>query len=87
MNLNENERKVLLFFADQYEEYYYPFDTISADTKLDRKQVRAACRSLRERGLTEFSSTLWSEEGKPAGSGYRATKAGMAIIAEQREVK
>lgn len=40
--------------------------------------IRAALRSLRERGLVKFCRGLWTEDGEPAGSGYALTDAGRA---------
>lgn len=58
------------------EESYFPFAAIMDRTGLDRRAVRNACRVLRRRGLTDFRNGLWTEDGEPAGSGYRITKAG-----------
>jgi hypothetical protein len=81
----EIHRKVLDCLAgtiadDMYDgESYYPFAYMMERTGLDRKIVRRACRALRRKGFTEFSAGLWSEDGKPAGAGYRITKAGERI--------
>lgn len=80
IKLNPNERTILLFFHGQPDEYCHSFDTISLDTKLDRRVVRLACRSLRRKGLTEFVSGLYNEDGGFAGSGYRASTAGRSIL-------
>lgn len=55
---------------------YWPFDPIARHAEIERAAVRRACRSLARKGLAEFASGLWTEDGDPAGSGYRATKAG-----------
>lgn len=77
--MNDIERKVLAFLADNGSEYfgYSGFAPIVADTRLDRKQVRRACRSLARKGLAQFGSALWTEDGEPAGSGYCITTAGI----------
>lgn len=82
MNLNEAERKVLAFLADQYsDDYgYYGFNGIKQHVKLDRRVIRLACRSLKRKGLTEFKAGLWNDEGEVAGSGYSATKAGVDFL-------
>lgn len=57
-----------------------PFAPIMQETGLDRERVRAACRSLRARGLAEFYRGLWTDCLEPAGSGYGLTKAGLAAL-------
>jgi len=80
MNLNEAEKQVLAFLATGSEDFgVYSFDPIARHTKLDRKAVRRACRSLKRKGLTEFHFGCWTEDGEPAGSGYGATKDGHAL--------
>lgn len=82
MKLNDAERRVLTFLADQRcdEGGYYGFDGIKQHVRLSRREIRLACRSLKRKGLTEFLSGLWNDEG-PAGSGYSATAAGVGFIA------
>lgn len=77
MNLNPDEQKVLNYLASE-EEAYWGFAAIGECVRLDRKTIRRACRSLARKGLTEFKSGLWYEDGGPAGSGYGITKAGRA---------
>lgn len=80
-SINENETKVLSFLVEQndYEGFCFSsFNRIMEATGLDRKIVRRACRSLKRKGLTEFGSGLWTEEGEPAGSGYAATRAAIS---------
>jgi len=81
VKLNDAECKVLTFLADQSgDDYgYWGFDGIKQHVKLDRRVIRLACRSLKRKGLTEFLSGLWNDEG-PAGSGYAATKAGCELL-------
>lgn len=84
MDLTEQERKVLGKLWSAGEEYCYGFAPIAADTKLDRKQVREACRSLRDKGLTRFERALWDEyDGTPAGSGYGLTREGRTVAQER----
>lgn len=76
MILSDNERKVLkaLMRADDYCGFcYLNFWAISTKTKLNRKDVRRACRSLTRKGLAEFGKGLFTEDGALAGSGYAAT--------------
>ena len=58
------------------EECYFTFSNIMRSTGLDRTSVRNACRVLRRRGYTEFKAGLWTDEGEPAGAGYRITADG-----------
>jgi len=81
MNLNDNERKVLTVLGDCYDEDsgYHCFAYVMDETKLDRKAVRRACRSLKRKGLARFSVGLWTEDGEMRGSGYAATREGAAL--------
>ena len=80
MNLNEDEKKVLGALAEcdyGWCDYsYMDFAGLSEQTGLDRKAVRAACRSLKDKGLAQFRNGLWTEDGEPAGSGYSLSDAG-----------
>ena len=58
------------------EDYYYAFATLASDTRIDRKAVRRACRSLARKGLTKYAKGLWNEDGEPCGSGYGLTDEG-----------
>jgi hypothetical protein len=58
---------------------YAGFQPIMARTGLCRAEVRRSVRALARRGLAEFGKGLWTEDGYPAGSGYRPTAAGRAI--------
>jgi len=85
MKLNDNERKVLAVLVvcgdDSWGGYcYFNFRALTGPTKLNRREVRLACRSLKRKGLAEFRRGLWSEDGEPAGSGYCASKAGVDFI-------
>ena len=84
--LTENERKVFDFLADSFDSDYpfYAFGSLANETGLDRKQVREACRSLRAKGLAEYRAGLFDDDGKPWGSGYRATRANVLEIAETK---
>ena len=74
MNLTEKERKVLTALASQTienGELCYGFDSlVEYADGLDRKQIRLGCRSLKRKGLAEFYSGLFNEDGEVAGSGY-----------------
>lgn len=76
-DLTTEEARVLGALGHSREDFgCYGFDDLALATGVDRKAVRRACRSLRERGLVEFHQTLWSEDGEMMGAGYGATKAG-----------
>jgi len=75
----DDEKRVLGFLAAKFQSdqhFYFAFDTISDGTKIDRKTVRRACRSLKRKGLTAFRNGLFNEDGAVAGSGYAATEQG-----------
>lgn len=50
--------------------------------EIDREFARGYLRSLRSRGLSAYERGLWSEDGMPAGSGYRITEAGRERLAQ-----
>ncbi len=54
----------------------FDFRHIAGMTRLNRKTIRRACRSLARKGLASFHRGCWTEDGEPAGSGYAATKTG-----------
>lgn len=60
---------------------YLSFKLISRRSGLNLVETRQAVRSLADRGCAAFSRGLWTEDGEPAGSGYRATDDGRAACA------
>lgn len=78
MRLNANETKVLRALVEVWcaDAGFCAFVYLGEETKLERKDVRRACRALRRKGLAEFGAGLWSEDGEMRGAGYAATKAG-----------
>jgi hypothetical protein len=86
IKVNENELKVLTALAESYdssvwaETGYFCFNSLSSITKLDRKQVRRACRSLKKKELADFLTGLVDEDGVFAGAGYGATEKGASFI-------
>lgn len=81
--MNILEQKVLHALGLGRDEFgYFSFATITAETGLDRKVVRRACRALARKGLAEYGKGLWSEDGEPAGSGYAITKQGAKALPE-----
>ena len=72
-----NETKVLALLASGGEDFgVMSFAGIAHYIKLNRKEIRRACRSLKRKGLAEFHRGCWTEDGEPAGSGYGASPAG-----------
>ncbi len=82
--INENEKKVLIFMAESYDSFggggCYYFKTIADDVKLEIKQVRRACRSLKKKGFAEYIRGLFDEDGMVAGSGYCCTNKGAELV-------
>lgn len=81
MKLLDHHKEVLraLVQADEDcgERYFMNFRTISGWCAVkDVRKVRRIVRHLARRGLTEYKSGLWNDDGEMAGSGYRITKAG-----------
>ncbi len=58
---------------------YLSFKLICQRSGLNLVETRQAVRSLADRGCAAFSRGLWTEDGAPAGSGYRATDDGRAV--------
>lgn len=61
------------------------FSTIAKRSGLDPKHVRRSVRALARKGLAEYVKGLWTEDGEPAGSGYRCTAAGVSRAANPYE--
>jgi len=81
-----DEQKVLRALARVPEEFYLPFRPISKSTRLSRKRVRVVVRALARKGLTEYAKGLWSEyTDSPAGSGYRITSTGRAVLEAKKD--
>lgn len=86
--MTDNDKKVLTFLAGgySYEGFgFYSFAPIVKATGLDRRIVRLSCRRLTRKGLAEFCSGLWTDDGDLAGSGYACTKAGRDAIGDVPE--
>ena len=85
MKLNDNERNVLraLYELSAVDGLYcVSFAPLIRATKLDRKAVRRACRSLKRKGLAEFHSPLFNDDGEVAGAGYCISRAGADMMKE-----
>lgn len=82
IKLNDNEKKVLTFLVEgngryhDYDDTFWSFSPICDYTGLERRIVRIACRSLKRKGLADFTIGLCSEEGDFMGAGYGVTREG-----------
>lgn len=81
--ISDRERKVLAALAECGEDFgYLSFATIARRSGIEPDNVRRVTRSLARKGLAAFGKGLWTDDGRPAGSGYCATQAGRAVISE-----
>ena len=84
IKLSEKEKLVLKVLVENYYNHtFLPFAPIVERTGLDRRQVRLACRSLKRKGLAQFSNALFDFDGNFKGSGYAATP--IAVVMSQME--
>lgn len=76
------QRKVLKTLAEEYgsESDCFYFRGLTYDTGLTIREIRLACRALTRKGLAEYVKGLFDEDGKVAGSGYRATEVGAVLV-------
>lgn len=56
------------------------FDAISTRTGIERASVRNTCRRLKRDGVADFQRGCWTEDGRPAGSGYCISREARAIL-------
>ena len=81
MKLSDRHLKILVAMADQDWDYrFMSFDSISAESEVDRGHIRRDVRHLARKGLVEFARGLSNEDGELRGSGYGITRAGLEII-------
>ena len=82
-SVSKREEQVLRALAgcDSEDFGYMSFDGIAQISKLARRHVRRTVRALARKGLTEYCRGLWTEDGTPAGSGYRCTQFGRDMLA------
>lgn len=90
VRLSNKEMRALLALQDLANGNYamegscFYFRTIAKEAKMRKNDTRLACRSLARKGLAIYERGLISEQdGKMAGSGYRATEAGRTLADEQ----
>lgn len=79
VRLDEDQETVLAFLANTGGscDACFSFGSIGADTGLDRRRVRLACRSLKRLGFAFYARGLWNDDGEPRGAGYGLTRAGL----------
>jgi len=87
MSISEREMKALNALASVYghDGDYLNFDGIAGRSGLDRLHVRRTVRSLARKGLAEYGKGLWTDDGTPAGAGYRCTAAGRKAASNPKE--
>lgn len=75
MNLNPTEVKVLAALTSVHG-CVLAFRDVGRRVRLNRAEIRRACRSLARKSLAKFCFGCWTEDGEPYGSGYSATELG-----------
>lgn len=80
MKISELQKQVLTQLIALDYGYSAYFKYIAHNLNLEIRQVRLACRALKRKGLAEYNTGLFDEEGRVAGSGYAATKEGRLFI-------
>jgi hypothetical protein len=79
--LSPLEKKALRgLVGTDHRETYQGFAVIGHDGELPRHHVRRAVRGLARKGFAKYARGLWSDDGRPAGSGYALTDAGLAFV-------
>lgn len=81
MRLKPDETKVLAALASigGGDFSYANFRSIARRTRMNRRSIRLACRSLARKKLAVFGRGLWTEDGEVAGSGYSVTALGVEV--------
>lgn len=64
-------------------EVSFHFSVIMRETGISRDYARAACRSLTDRGLLQYRTGLFTDDGMTAGAGYGLTDDGIAYLKEK----
>ena len=72
-------RVLQAFYEKCGEDVYYGFLPITEHVKMDFKRVRVITRRLARKGLLEYRSGLFTEDGEVAGAGYTVTAKGRAV--------
>lgn len=66
-------------FSHDFDWWVYSFKGLARETGKPLDDAKAACRSLRQKGLARYVNGLVTEDGELAGSGYTATKEGKTL--------
>jgi hypothetical protein len=64
-------------------DFYSNLSAIADTANIDKEAARFACRRLRDKGLAVFCRGLWTDDGMPAGSGYKITEKGIEALKER----
>lgn len=80
------ETGVLNVLFELPEGYCYNLRHLSEALGVHREYIRAACHALRERRLVTYQRGIWTEDGRPAGTGYMLTEAGVKALAAAEEL-
>jgi hypothetical protein len=64
---------------------YFNFNHIIKATGIPRRDVKRITRSLAGKGLTQYMSGLFTEDGYAAGAGYSITQAGRVVARDGAE--
>lgn len=84
LTARDRELKILSVLAEGREDFgYFGFETISRQTRIERRVIRLDVRRMARKGFTQYGKGLWNGEGEPMGSGYAITPAGRALLQSQ----
>lgn len=82
VKLSPEHRQVLTAWASTCEDFdCLAFDAIASISGVARPRIRRIVRHLARKGMTEFHQGLWTEDMRPAGSGYAITRIGRSALA------
>lgn len=81
LKLTAEHKQVLTAWKNCDEDFdCLAFDTIASNSGVDRRRIRRIVRHLARKGLAEFHQGLWTEDMRPAGSGYGLTLDGRRAL-------
>jgi len=85
VKMSAREHDVLVILGDLTDEDFCTYFRVlvSFSNGLDKTQVKRSVRSLTRKGLAEYQRGLMDDDGTVAGSGYRISRAGRALLAAQ----
>ena len=85
VSVSVRERKVLNVLANIFDPHEWQalnFKGIAKRCDVEPHLIRRVVRSLARKGLAQYERSLWSDDGMPAGAGYRCTQAGFDWLTE-----